>query len=369
MRRMTTAKKPASTRGRKGTGCIYQRGDIWWVKLSIDGRTVSKSSKSTRYNDAVKLLTQLQGKKHRGELTGGAPDRVLIGELLDDVLKSEIQPSTRKVWNYCIEGNLRPFFGTTKAANLTTAKMEQYREKRTKSGCSDATVNRELSILRTAFYNGRKLTPPKVIMIPYFPMVKETVVRKGFLSDEQYAVLRDALPDYLRTLFICDYLTGLRKGELLAIKWTQVDFEQMVIHLPPDTTKTQEGRNVPIIPGDMEEGLRAAKKERDENYPRSPWVFSYEGGQPLQDFRDAWDSAVREAGIETEDGRKLTVHDLRRTAVRNMRRDGVPQVIRMRICGHKTDSMERRYNIVDDEDIAMARELMGNRMKSKSAKV
>ncbi len=58
------------------------------------------------------------------------------------------------------------------------------------------------------------------------------------------------------------------------------------------------------------------------------------------DFRWAWDDACKRAGVQ--------------------------QVIRMKISGHKTDSMERRYNIVDGEDLKMARELLQNRRKTSS---
>ena len=73
---------------------------------------------------------------------------------------------------------------------------------------TDATVNRELSILRTAFHNGRKITPPKVYLAPYFPIKKETTIRKGFLADGTYAKLRDELPRELTALFVCDYVTA-----------------------------------------------------------------------------------------------------------------------------------------------------------------
>jgi integrase len=339
-----------------GSGTIYLRGNIWWVKIRVDGRPVYESSESTKKSEAIKLRDKMLAKRHRGELTGGAPEKVLITELLDDVLKSDIKASTRYVWGKVIEKNLRPFFGGLRATRLSTDKMDEYRHKRKADGRTDATANRELSILRTAFHNARKRTPPKVNVVPYFPMMKETTIRKGFLTDEQYVALLKELPQELKALFVCGYVTGMRRGELTGIRWEQVDFESGVITLDMGETKNDEARSVPIIEGDMHDLLLQSKHERDEKWPESPWVFN-RGGAVIKDFRRAWDEACKRAEI---DGLKF--HDLRRTAVRNMRRAGIPQVVRMKISGHKTDSMERRYNIVDAEDLNMAKELLGKRM-------
>ncbi len=341
-----------------GSGTLYLRGDIWWVKIRVDGRPVYESSKSTKKSEAIKLRDKMLAKKSRGELSGGSADKVLITELLDDVLKSDIKPSTRYVWEKVIEKSIRPFFGKIKAQRLTTDLMDKYREKRKGEGRSDATANRELSILRTSFHNARKRTPPKVLVVPYFPIVAETNIRKGFLTDEQYDKLRDELPAEIKGLFVTGYITGLRRGEITAIQWPQVDFEAGLITLDKGETKNDEPRSVPILDGDMGDLLVAAKKEHDEKWPQSPWVFN-RGGERIIDFRWAWDEACKRAGVPD-----LNFHDLRRTAVRNMRRAGIPQVIRMKISGHKTDSMERRYNIVDSEDLQMAKELLQNRRRT-----
>jgi integrase len=151
---------------------------------------------------------------------------------------------------------------------------------------------------------------------------------------------------------------GIRLGELKAARWEQVDLTEGFITLETGETKNGDGRIVPILNGHMAELLTAAKAERDANCPESPWVFS-RGGEQIKDFRWAWEQACKRAGVPD-----LNFHDLRRTAVRNMRRAGVPQVVRMKISGHKTDSMERRYNIVDADDINIAKSLMEARNRT-----
>jgi len=337
-----------------GTGTLRKRGDIWHVVYWVDGKQRQVSSKSSDIREARKLRDRLLGQKARGELTSSEADKVTCGELLDDLLEyadANIKPSTAKIWRLVIEANIRPFFGNVRAARLTTEKLKQYRTTRKEAKRSDSTANRELSILRTAFHLGRKCTPPKVNQVPHFPMVTEANVRQGFLTDEQYANLRDALPDYLKPLFVVAYFTGIRRGELLSIRWSQVDLEKRVIMLRPGETKSGDARAVPILDGDMREQLELAKRGWDKE-SGDALVFST-AGTAIKDFRGAWEVACK--AVELPD---LRFHDLRRSAVIRMRRAGVPQVVRMKITGHKTDSMDRRYGIVDTEDIELARGLM-----------
>ena len=87
--------------------------------------------------------------------------------------------------------------------------------------------------------------------------------------------------------------------------------------------------------------LRRGKQPDDFLFTRN--------GEPVRDFRGAWDALVKAAGVPG-----LLFHDLRRSAVRNMIRRGVPQKTAWEISGHKTDAVFSRYNIVSEGDLADA---------------
>ncbi len=116
--------------------------------------------------------------------------------------------------------------------------------------------------------------PPKVLVLPQFPIVAETNIRKGFLSDEQYDSLRDELPAELKALFVTGYITGCAGGRSPPSSGRRSISRPALITLDKGETKNDEPRSVPILDGDMRDLLLAAKKERDEQWPHSPWVFS-----------------------------------------------------------------------------------------------
>jgi Phage integrase family len=126
--------------------------------------------------------------------------------------------------------------------------------------------------------------------------------------------------------------------------------KNQTIRLEPGTTKNSEGRTFVMTP-ELREVLETQRAETDR-WQRLrkriiPWVF-HRRGKPIRDYRTAWRLACAKAGVP---GR--IPHDLRRTAVRNLERAGVPRSVAMRMVGHKTESIYRRYAIVDE---AMLRE-------------
>jgi integrase len=92
--------------------------------------------------------------------------------------------------------------------------------------------------------------------------------------------------------------------------------------------------------------LRALLDERRAvTPPEVPWVFAREDGSPVRDIRSPWVTALRKAGLPAR-----LVHDLRRSAVRNMEAAGVPRSVAMSLSGHKTELIYRRYAIVAAAD-------------------
>jgi integrase len=183
-------------------------------------------------------------------------------------------------------------------------------------------------------------------------------VRKGFLSEKDFIEkLYPELPRHLKPLAACAFYCGGRKSEWLRINWTDVDFDLMRIRF--EKTKNKRPREVPIEQGLMLESLLEALKWKNLAWPDEEAVFVYDGHR-MATVGDAWDKACARAGFPD-----LMFHDLRRSANKYMRDQGIGQNVRMQIMGHLTPSMDLRYGIVDAGDIDTAREKMsGSRTKA-----
>jgi integrase len=245
--------------------------------------------------------------------------------------------------NLKIKSIMNPALGDIKASKLTSAQVKQYMQQRLKK-VMPSTVNRELGILHRAFQLGYQQDPPLVGRVPYFPKLTEGEPRKGFLKSEHYRNLLSELPQELKLLFVIAYHVGLRKGALLRVKWEQVDLASSCIWMEgKKANRKPEPVAVPIY-GDMRLYL--------EMQPHTSEYLFARGSAPIKDFRRSWNLACQSAGVPG-----LLFHDLRRTAVRNLRRAGVAESVIMKITGHRTRGVFERYNITDQSDTLEAGKL------------
>jgi integrase len=213
-------------------------------------------------------------------------------------------------------------------------------------GVSAATINRRMAALRKSVRLAVrfKLAATRIEV----PHLEENAPRDGFLSPADFAALAEHLPDDgLRTFVRFLYATGMRVGEARKLEWRDVD--GTVLRIRGETTKNGAARTLPIA-GAVAEALSEARLRRRLECP----TIFHRDGRPIGLFRKSWMTATKAAGHPA-----LLVHDLRRSAVRNLIRSGVPERIAMGVTGHKTRNVFDRYNIVSAADLGAGLETVG----------
>jgi integrase len=184
-------------------------------------------------------------------------------------------------------------------------------------------------------------------------MLAEAAPRAGFFDDAMVADVEAQLPAALRPVVRFAYLTGWRtQSEVLPLTWAQVDRTAWIVRLALGSTKNGRGRVIDVSGHEalrkLLDGLWAESEALKKAGTICPYVFQRRGKQ-TKDLRGAWAKACTAAGYP---GRLL--HDLRRSAVRNLVRSGVPDTVAMRITGHVTRSVFDRYDISSDADVREA---------------
>lgn len=334
---------------RKGNLCESKN---WIIRLA-DGtqRATGLSDQADAYAELLKLA---------GQNAGGAVTNVrgTISELLDLNLQHSRQNRSLADKKSKIE-ILRKEFGAVRLKDFTVASVERWLERdqianrgqKTKPGkLSAATKNRFIAELRRSFKLGLKADPPLCARVPTFPKFEEDNVREGFLQAADYRKLRDSFAaeaSHARLFFVIAYHLGMRSGEILRLRWDQIDLAKKLIRLKMGQTKNQRPRIAPIY-GELAAYLEMASAARNKKCDR---VIQFEG-EGVNSIRTAWETACRVSGL------KLIPHDMRRTAVTNMIEAGIPEAEVMQIVGHRSNSMLRRYLISSERGAIRAGEQM-----------
>ena len=181
--------------------------------------------------------------KRRAELISGthlesAARKIPISELLDGLTRDYKVNGKDHVWcEDVVRNRLRPNFGDMRAASLRYDHVEKYVERRQAAGAPNSTINKEIALLRRSLNLARRAG--RLNVVPVLPSkLAENNVRKGFFERDEFQRHRDSLRDEIKPITTFAYWTGCRCGEILSLRWSQVDLAERVVRLEAGEAKT-----------------------------------------------------------------------------------------------------------------------------------
>jgi integrase len=351
-------------------GHVRKRGKTWTVvvHLGIDPQTGKRRYKwdgghRTR-EDAERALVHLVGRVHSG--TYLEPSKQTVGEYLNGWLKGakvDLRPSSVPFYEIAVEKYVNPRIGSAKLDKLTAqtlnllyAELLESGRCHGEGGLAVATVRRVHSIIRKALgdaVNGQVLdrNPAAHAKPPKAKTADEAARRKRRFLDvaEVRRFLDEAKKHRYAAAFYLSAMTGLRRGEVLGLRWRDVDLDEgrLVVEqtlvapryvLAFSEPKTAQGRRSVDLDPETVSVLRAhrAQQARERlafgrDYADSELVFRREDGTPVKPalFSEAFKTVAGRAGLLP-----IRLHDLRHTQVALLARAGVPAKVISERLGH-----------------------------------
>jgi integrase len=337
-------------------GSVYQQKGSPYLSTRFrhNGKVYAQVTDTTDYLRAEEILQERRLKSRGGvRVDGVVPLSVLADKKLQyDRDKKHNKDIANEVsrWNA-----MKDDVGDWDATTVDTAKLEELQMDWSEAGVHDTTINRRMAFLRSGYKIGKRWN--LITNVPEFPPEynEDCFIRENFVTDDQYEPLVNALVvvggHYLRTLFETLYCYAWRSKEGRTLLVGQINFYEGTIKIRRGATKNGNGKTVA-----MTKKLRKLLETCCQDKSTDQQVFTYKDGTPVLDFRRAWEKATKLAALPD-----LLVHDLRRSGVRNMRRQGIDKHVIMQIAGMETDSIFERYDIIDEDDLVKAAESMDAR--------
>jgi integrase len=380
------AKKRARTYG-AGRIFKHENSRFWYAAYNVNGVEFRKSTglvydkenldDNSNERKALKVLADFV-EAARQQVGKEAHGRSLKYEDLRELILRDYRTKGRKSLRSLEQSrlyNLDKGFAGVPIEKITTVAVDRYEEKRLEVAAR-ATVNLELCALKRMF----KLAAAKKLIGhgagPTIAISDPDNARQGFVEPPEFALLTAALPAHLAPLIEWLYATSWRVGEARALTWSDIDFAEGLATIDAGRVKNKEGKMYPFAVNVL--AAAAIAKAKAMQHPRTDRVFHTTDGRPIKTFRKAWATACEAAAekILKKDPNataiaakleKLIVHDLRRSAIRNAILSGVSEQTAMKISGHRTASIFRRYNVESPDRVREAAARAGNFVERKTA--
>ena len=246
--------------------------------------------------------------------------------------------------------HLKAHFIEQKAKQIKPLDVDNFRIKlknsiseRTGKPFSGTTVNKVISLARRIYYLAMDAG-----IVSTNPFARRGVFKeepKGkYIPDPEFWKIHKHVPGYLKPVILVAYLTGMRRGEIIGLKWDRVDFNAGCIDLTSFDTKTEEPRQIFFNSNQKLRNIFVEAKKCKRNGQK--FVLTKPDGEPVPKWYI--ERLLKKACIKANVG-PYRLHDLRHTFNTNMVKAGVDKVIVMKLTGHKTFKMFSRYTHLDQE--------------------
>ncbi len=289
--------------------------------------------------DAKKALSIRKAQIAEGKFEIAQTKKQILFEKFVNRYLEEYSKPNKRSWKKDITSTnaLLKFFHGKVLSQISSWQVERYKAQRQKEisrlgkEISKASVNRELACLKTMFNKsidwGIVSTNPvrKVKLFPEKPNILRVV------SDSEFQRVYSNASEFLKPILIVAMNTGMRKSEILNLKWEDVNFKDG--YLIVRESKNNDSRIIPMNKVLMET-IKSVKNNNSNEY-----LFSHGNEAPAKTFKTAFNAAIRRAGIE-----RFRFHDLRHTFASNLVMAGVDIVTVQELMGHKDITMTKRYS-------------------------
>ena len=345
---------------------IYKRGKIFWICYkSRDSKIVRESAKTDDLGQAEALLALRRKAAAFGEEYGEKVCRSCTFMELADKYHAFAASQKSYYIKKIIINQLAEKFGAVDLGEFTTSLVESYLSEGLEEGLKPATVNRRLACLKHMFrkaYEWSNCSEVKLKQIRKVKFFRENNQRVRYLEPEECQALIQVCEKYprlrhLKPIIITAMNTGMRRSEVLALKWEQLDFRSGVINLCDKSSG--EVRQIPINDV-LAEAFREIVRKFD-----SPFVFVDSRGKPFKHIREAFASACRRIGLKD-----FRFQDLRHTFASHLVKAGIEISTVSKLLGHKSMAMALRYSyLAPDHMKAAVNALNGLTRKSASLRL
>jgi len=312
---------------------IYKRGNNWYIDFTFHGQRIREMvGPSRKLAEAVIAKRKAEIAENRFLDVRKEPPSIKFYDFAREYLqwaRANKKPSSH-TRDLSMMRQLSKEFETRNLQEITTWQIEKYKARR-KEEVKVATVNREVALLKHMYTKAIEWGKVKESPAKKVKLLKGEVNRVRFLMPEEIQVLLSNCCDHLRPIVTVALNTGMRKGELLGLRWDQVNLDQGIISILD--TKNHERRDL-LMNETVKATLRALKEKKAGDY-----VFCDGNGRNFASLRHSFETALRKSAIED-----FRFHDLRHTFASNLVMEGVDLVTVQQLMGHKTLEMTLRYS-------------------------